>query len=204
MKRTAKELNQYHHKKSAAMDPITRVLLASILVIVPVLGYLILIPNSKAPSLQNTKDFAKFMESKPELANRETQRRLASAPDSRSASSTESAGRGLAEQDKNLSTALTSGEENQIQEYETAWNQSAFVQNQVWIDQVEELVRIADRSHNVAVLELFRKQIVIAKLSDDQTQRTRAFVWYEHYLKLESRPQIKNELIELFGGQPPN
>lgn len=199
--------DQKPQKSSPALgglDPFTQKLLIVLAIVVPVLAYLILKPSQQvqANAIEQTKQFAEFIQSQPQLAQApEPSRQVASAPQ---AAATNNSGASapvvlnaeVTPFDPN--TALTVDDRIAINEMAMQWNQVDFVRDHNWRDQVESMFSIAERTQSPDVYDLLRRQIILGKVDDDAGNKIRSETWFERYMKFETRPVPRKELEDLF------
>ncbi|MBS1958790.1 MAG: hypothetical protein JST80_04885 [Bdellovibrionales bacterium] len=190
------------YKKSTLIDPFTKRLLVIMFITVPILGYLILKPNEQRQTLaiEQTKQFAQFIETKPELAQPKRE------PSSEQHAPPPPARPVLAQQTEpqqeptvfDPNTALTVDDRIEINNMSSQWNQVDFVRNHVWRDQVEQMFSIAERTRSPDVFDLLRRQVILGKVDEDQSNRIRSETWFERYMKVEQRPVPRKEMEDLF------
>jgi hypothetical protein len=192
------------NKKQELLDPFTKRLLTLLVVTVPVLAYLILKPSSQTQvsNVEQAKAFAQFIETQPELA---VKRDVASAQHAPAAAKkpvhampVPVAGAVPEPTAFDPNTALTLDDRIEINNMASAWNQVDFVRDHTWRDQIEGMFSIAERSQSPDVYDLLRRQIILGKVDEDQSNRARAQTWYERYMKIENRPIPRKEMEDLF------
>lgn len=162
-----------------------------ILVIIPTLAYFILKPSHEIQSqnIQQTKEFAHYIATNPGIMDHEPSKLAQSTPP-QSTKIAEHTG-AIAE--------VTSVERTSLSELDTQWKQYGLVRDQHWRDQVEYLFSVAERTKNPDVLDLLRRQVIEAKNdSQQENQHIARQIWYERYLKLETRINFKEEIEESF------
>lgn len=194
---------QKKYKKSSLIDPFTKRLLIIMFVTVPVLGYFILKPSEKhqTEAIEQTKQFAQFIQTQPQLAQpkREPaaeQHAPAPARPVLAQAPTQELNQEPTPFDPN--TALTVDDRIEINNMSSQWNQVDFVRNHVWRDQIEQMFSIAERSKSTDVYDLLRRQVILGKVDEDQSNRIRSETWFERYMKLETRPVPRKEMEDLF------
>jgi hypothetical protein len=200
--KTVQKPRKKSKSKDTWLDPFTKRLLIVLGLVVPVLAYLILkpTPQHQARAIEQTKEFAAFIQTQPQLA--EPAREVASEkpptlaqqnPLPRTAQVTEPEATPF---DPN--TALSIEDRIEINNLASQWNQVDFVRDHHWRDQVESMFAIAERTQSPDVLDLIRRQIILAKVDEDQSNKIRAETWFERYLKIDNRPVPRKELEDLF------
>ena len=189
-------------KKDTWLDPFTKRLLTFLLVTVPLLAYLILKPNPQNHELaiQQTKEFAQFIQTKPELAQRQVASEQHHEPIKmvKNAMPVPVVGSVPAVTPFDSNTALTLDDRIEINNLASQWNQVDFVRSHVWRDQIETMFSIAERTQSPDVYDLLRRQIILGKVDEDQSNRIRAETWFERYMKVETRPVPRKEMEDLF------
>src|SRR5438309_379085 len=128
-------------KQDTWLDPFTKRLLSLLIITVPVLAYFILKPSAQtqAQNLEQAKQFAQFIETKPELAQREvaSEQHVASQPVApvKPAIPIEPAQNLGAQPSEDPNLTLTLDDRIEINNMAAQWNQVDFARNNVWRDQ---------------------------------------------------------------------
>lgn len=191
-------------KKSQLLDPFTKRLLILLVVTVPLLAYLILKPSpqTQANNIEQTKAFAEFIQTKPELAQRqvasEEQAPLPPSKPVQHAMPVPADGAVAEVTPFDPNTALTLDDRIEINDMASQWNQVDFVRSHEWRDQIEHMFSIAERTQSPDVYDLLRRQIILGKVDEDSGNRARAETWFERYMKIETRPVPRKEMEDLF------
>jgi hypothetical protein len=165
------------------MDSFTRLLIVILVLTVPALGYLILRPNApaEAPKVEQTKEFAEFIETRPKMA--EVQR---PAPD-----------------ESNLfgglkATALPTEVLERLQAYELKWNEVKTSRGETYRREIEDLFQVAQQYENPFAMDLLKQQMIEVRTDPDPETRARSKVWVEKYLKLEPRDFAQEEVRRVY------
>ncbi|MBC7397746.1 MAG: hypothetical protein H7333_09915 [Bdellovibrionales bacterium] len=176
------------------LHPFIKGLLAFLLMLIPTLGTLILRSDpvmsstASAPdtqSIQTVQTFAKFIQTKPELAK-------ALAPPLPAPASA------LIDPGKHRLEPMTDGQREVIANAVDAWQKPGVVRNEQWRAEIEKLLYIAEATGSLDALDFLSTQITLARKDVDDLNRSKADQWLDRYLSLEHRENKRKEVVDFF------
>ncbi len=178
---------------SEPLHPFIKGLVAVLLLLIPTLGSLILqsdpviSSSASAPdaqSIETVQTFAKFIETKPELA----QPIDSPAP----VNSTQTAGtpRSL--------EPVTDAQREVIAHAIENWQKPDVPHQDEWRREIEKLFYIAEATGSLDALDLLNAQVTLARKDADDINRSKADEWLQRYLTLETRENKRKQIVDYF------
>lgn len=177
---------------SEPLHPFMKGLVAVLLLLIPVLGTLILrsdpvISSSRiAPdtrSIQTVQTFARFIQTKPELAKPSSILAPLQITNSENHPAIE---------------PVTDGQRELIAHTYEAWQKPGITHDEEWRSGIEKMFYLAEVTGSLDALDLIHTQVLIARKDESDLNRSKADQWFERYLKLERRENKRKEAVDYF------
>lgn len=178
------------HDKKPQTDSFPFFIMSGVAITLVVLAFWILEPKhiSKPQNLETVKNFAEFIEKKPELAeNRRSKTTLRVRPQS----STPAPSIGT---HSSPLRALTADERFEVSNYLQEWRKFDLPHDYHWKTQIEHTFKIAKETHDPEILAVLKRELVKIKKDKDATNRRLFENWRLEYLEIDSSPSTKIEL----------
>lgn len=177
---------------SEPLHPFIKGLVAVLLLLIPILGTLILrsdpvisssVTTPDSQSIQTVQTFARFIQTKPELA-----KPMATPSQVTAAAS-----------DKSLVLEpVTDAQREVIARTFEAWQKPNIQHDEQWRGEIEKMFYLAEATGSLDALDLINAQILIARKDENDLNRSKADQWFERYLKLEHRDGKRREVVDFF------
>lgn len=102
----------------------------------------------------------------------------------------------------NENELLTLEDRTMMYDMVSAWNDAGFVRNSLWLEQVETVFAIAERTKAPDALDIIQTQIYEGKKDADLINQNRAALWLERYMRIEPRAEAKSKMENMLSELP--
>ena len=161
-----------------------------LLILMPVLGYFILKTDpviysnnveTNPAAVEQVKVFASFIKTRPDLAKKRTFFKKSEIINI-----------------ENSHAPLLNSEKDLMQTIESRWVSVEIVHDAQWMQEIETVFSIAERTHDEKPLDVLFPEIIKARKDNDDVVHQKADEWFTRYLSLETRSNQREKIIDFF------